>query len=102
MSPTQAREDDDSSDRASGADERRFRELLTADIDIRIARDGRVKVLDLGIAKAVSGHLLRGTMTKGVMGTPVLAYATRAQAEVVAKGRNAKVYDWKGLTETLR
>ena len=40
MSPTQAREDDDSMAAPPGADERRFRELLTADIDITIARDG--------------------------------------------------------------
>lgn len=40
MSPTQAREDDDSKAAPNGGDERRFRELLAADIDIRIARDG--------------------------------------------------------------
>ncbi|MCA9599479.1 MAG: nitrous oxide reductase accessory protein NosL [Myxococcales bacterium] len=51
---------------------------------------------------ADSASYVLGISRKGVMGTPVLAYATRAQAEVVAKGRNAKVYDWKGLTETLR
>jgi uncharacterized protein len=40
MTPTQAREDDDSKAAPKGGDERRFRELLAADIDIRIARDG--------------------------------------------------------------
>jgi len=40
MSPTQAREDDDPQAAPSGADEQRFRELLTGDIDIAIARDG--------------------------------------------------------------
>lgn len=40
MNPTQAREDDDPQATPSGADRERFRELLTADIDITIARDG--------------------------------------------------------------
>lgn len=40
MSPTQAREDGDPQAMPTGTDEERFRELLTGDIDITIARDG--------------------------------------------------------------
>ena len=40
MSPTQGREDGDPQAHPPGADEERFRELLTGDIDIAIARDG--------------------------------------------------------------
>ena len=38
--------------------------------NIMIAEDGVVKVVDLGLAKAVAGGLKRDTMTQQVMGTP--------------------------------
>jgi copper chaperone NosL len=52
-------------------------------------------------ALAQSASYVVGVPRKGVMGPPVLAYATRAQAEGVAKRRSGHTRDWDTLQKTL-
>lgn len=66
--PTQGREDS-----ANGADERRFREILTGDIDIRIARDGTWYHEGGAIRRPALVKLFAGILEREAGGDYVLA-----------------------------